>query len=323
MNPIFYEPSLEKGTHLNTVFENQTLVLKEDFELGLFTSEEIYTDTFSKLVMSWNASTEADTSIEISVRVFEEVWSEWMSYGIWTSEGLNKGSARISENAIAKMNIDEVKCRRLCKGYQFRVALKREDCSLKKPILKKIFISCAVEKTTELTRVINTDIEVPQYSQKEIPDIGHVICSPTSLAMVMNYYGVQVNILDVAKGVFDHGAGIYGNWSYNIAYAGEKNLTSILAYCYDVNILMTYIKSGIPLVASIKTQSVEELKGSPQAYPSGHLLVIRGFEFDQESYIVVNDPAVESSDFVKRKYKLEEFLKVWNNIIYIIYKEYI
>lgn len=322
MNPLFCELSLDKGTHLNTIYKNQSLILKEDFELGLFTSDILHTEDFSKLIMSWNGSTEVGTGVEVSVRVLEKEWSEWMSYGVWTSEGLNKGSSRMTENSIAKIRIDEIQCKSPCRAYQFRIALKRDDVKNEKPIIRKVFASYAKEIPIKSSNVVNADIEVPQYSQKEIPDIGHVICSPTSLAMVMNYYGSQVNILDVAKSVFDHGAGIYGNWSYNVAYAAEKNLTSIIAYCYDVEVLLKYIRSGIPLIASIRTKKREELSGAPQAYPSGHLLVIRGFEEEDDKYIVVNDPAVENSEYVKKRYKLDEFLNAWNNVIYIIYKEY-
>jgi len=147
-------------------------------------------------------------------------------------------------------------------------------------------------------------------SQMNIPEIGKSICSPTSLTMLINNYDYLKDAYDVAK--------VYGNWSYNMAYASEIGFKSFVRFCENVDILIKYISSGIPVAASIKTTDKDDLKGAPQIFPSGHLLVIRGFLTNGKTQIIVNDPASKDVENVKRYYEFSEFLKVWNKVIYVL-----
>jgi len=53
---------------------------------------------------------------------------------------------------------------------------------------------------------------------------NHSICSPTSLTMLLKYYGKNLEPNDVTKGTFDTGSEAYGNWPQNVAYAGEQGM---------------------------------------------------------------------------------------------------
>lgn len=162
-------------------------------------------------------------------------------------------------------------------------------------------------------------LQVPLRAQLPVPDIGRIICSPTSLAMVMHYYGHNEDTEQVAAGARDNGAGIYGNWSYNVAYAGERGFTAWVERCSSFEDVKEYLKRGVPVTASIRTAKDDPLPGAVMPYPAGHLLVVTGLaEEGGEPYVLVNDPAAHSDDDVPRRYPLERFLPTWRNVIYVV-----
>ncbi|WDV45003.1 C39 family peptidase [Clostridiaceae bacterium M8S5] len=323
---IFYEQdSFTNGVCKDIVItESSELQLADNVASGVYESEIISTDEFKDLVVSWNSTTYKDTYIEVKVSInVEGDWSNWLSYGRWSSDGLNIGSEKGQNDEIAKLNIDVVKpiCGK-AKDIKFRVELSRNKVGVKGPSIRFIAFTMTLTKKDIMDReIMDIDIAVPARSQLVVPEIGGVICSPTSLSMVMEYLGVKENTERVAKGCRDNNLAIYGNWSYNVAYAGEKGFRAYVKRC-SIEDVHDLIKKGIPLVASIKTNSKEELEGSVQSYISGHLIVIRGFENREgEQYIIVNDPASPPEVSIKRYYKVKQFEKAWKNIVYVLSKE--
>lgn len=284
---------------------------------GTWTSKIYKTHAFKKLLISWNSKSKG--FIEVKVRVLNHKWSQWMTYGKWSDQGRNLGSVSQQRDEVALTSIDEIIAVDLCDAFQIRIEFSEDESVVRQLNVSLKDASSDIDLSIlEKNRIINMDIEVPKTSQMKIPDIGNVICSPASLSMVLNYYGFKDDVIDVSQGCFDNGASIYGNWSYNIAYAGERGFDAQVVYCNDLKVLMSYIQKGLPLVASIKTKEKDELRGAPQAYPAGHLIVIRGFEMADQAYVLVNDPAAKTEEGVFRKYLLSDFLKVWNQVIYVI-----
>lgn len=317
MNKSFRYDAWQLGTWDGLTFQGNLMTLAPGKREGVYLSEVVHVKPFEKMICSWNSHTEVGNTLELLVRVKGRDWSGWMSYGKWTTDGLNKGSIANQGDAVARMVIDEILCKDSCNAYQFRVVFSTESV-LTSPALKSVHVSTTDKKELELVEVMNADIEVPQLSQMVIRGIGNRICSPTSMTMVLNYFGEKLEVLDVAKGAFDHGGGIYGNWSYNVAYAGECGMEAKVIYCHKVKTMLDYIRSGIPLIASVKTNKRDQLPGAPEAYPSGHLLVVRGFDAE-DNMIIVNDPASSDVTAVRRTYPIDAFAKVWNRILYIIH----
>lgn len=140
--------------------------------------------------------------------------------------------------------------------------------------------------------------------------------------MVMAYYGWDRPTEQVAHGTRDNGTSIYGNWSYNMAYAGEGPFVAYAHYCYDFEAIARWISEGKPIVASITLKDAKDLTGATQAYPSGHLVVLTGLEYSSEGiFVLANDPAAYTPEAVPRRYPLEQFLKAWKNLIYWIVPE--
>ena len=295
---------------------------------GSYTSPIISTENFNQLVASWNANTPEKTKIEVLVQVrINEDWSRWFSYGNW-STNKDSGSLRGQSDKFAKLSIDtlDVLNEEYANALRYRVILKREDEDIETASIKSISMALKTEKRDipVLSGDINylVELDVPERSQMHIPNIGNRICSPTSVSMVLEYYGYNMETEAVAAGVLDRAIDIYGNWSYNASFAGLEGLSSYVARYNSSDQIKKKISEGIPVVASIRTKSEGTLVGAPQTYPSGHLIVVRGFlEKDGEEYVIVNDPASPEIENITREYKLSDFETAWSNIVYIIIED--
>lgn len=317
----FYK-GIGKGVHLNEFGE---IVLDHDKLEGIYESPVINTENFKDLIGSWNAEAEEKSNIELNFQIRQgEKWSKWFTYGKWWSSG-NKGSVKGQFDSVASMEIDTIKLLndKRGNGFRYRVILRRANINISSPIVRLIAVALNLDSTKEQTFKIDKEwemeLDLPKRSQMIVPKIGNVICSPTSLAMVLEYYGHFEETEKVAKGVFDTGAEIYGNWVYNVAYAGTKGFQAYVARFTNLDQIKAFIGQGRPVVVSIRTKSEEELLGAPQTYPSGHLIAVRGFKIrDGIEYIIVNDPAALDIESVRREYLSSQFTKVWNGITYCI-----
>ena len=320
------EQDFEKGEMENIELnENGEIELETDKEEGIYTSPIISTDSFNELVASWNVNTPDETYIELSIQAkIEDEWTMWYSYGKWSSKG-NGGSVRDQSDKFGKMSIDtlEILWGNYADALRYKIRLNREDNTVETPSIRSIYMSLKTDQ--EDTSVFAEDIDylieldVPERSQMIVPEIGNRICSPTSLSMVLEYYGHDMETEEVAAAVIDNEVDIYGNWSYNASFAGSKGLNAYVARFHSVDEIKKKISEGIPVIASIKTKSENTLVGAPQTYPSGHLIVVRGFaEKDGEEYVIVNDPASPEVENVRREYKLSGFETAWSNMVYIV-----
>jgi len=309
------------GVRLNSKAQ---LELEDSILNGIYTSPEISTSYFTNLVGAWNAETPEGTEVEVFFQVRREAeWSMWFSYGKWSSE--KRASVKDQKDHIALMDIDTIIILggKAADGLKYKVIMRRNSMDTSSPKLSAI--SAALKLSDGDDSIISEDekwlrdLEVPERSQMVIPKIGNIICSPTSLSMVMEYYGVNLPTEEVAEGVYDSGANIYGNWSYNVAYAGSKGFEAYVERYPSSAGIKSMIAKAMPVVVSIRTKEKDDLIGAPQAYPSGHLIVVRGFTIiNGEEYVIVNDPAALNHETVRREYKLAEFEKAWSGIAYII-----
>ncbi len=319
-----------KNGKMEKVYLNEDLEIEfEEGHLeGSYTSPIILTDNFNTLVASWNVNTPGKTNIEVFIQVkVEDKWTMWYSYGQW-SQNNDSGSVRNQSDKFGELSIDtlEIFCGKYANALRYKVQLKREDEIVESPSIKAIYITMntSSKNINEPSKDINylVELDLPERTQMTVAEIGDRICSPTSVSMVLEYYGKDISTEEVASGVFDNEADIYGNWSYNASFAGMEGLNSYVARFNNVDEIKKKITEGIPVIASIKTKSKDALFGAPQAYPNGHLIVVRGFkEKDGEEYVIVNDPASPQIKNVRREYKLSEFETAWSNIVYIISKD--
>jgi len=305
----------------NLKIDNKGVVLEKDTYYGKLISNEYSTKEFISLISSWNVLLEENDSISLSYSVFNgEVWSSFLNYGKWSL--MNNYSNSNNEDKVAIIDIDNIllKDSNIGLAFKYLVEFKKENINGIGPILKRVNTTIKPSNIYKKENInLNKIIDVPLRSQLDIPEIGNQICSPTSVAMVMDYNGVNISTSKCSDLVFDNGASIYGNWSYNASLPGQYNLYSYVEVLEDINDIKEYITNDIPVIASIRTNNKDELQGTIMAYPHGHLLVVVGFTKEEgKDYVIVNDPAEYITSKVLRKYLLNEFIKAWRGVVYVI-----
>lgn len=167
---------------------------------------------------------------------------------------------------------------------------------------------------------------MPLKSQADYPEGVTQWCSPTSLAMLMAFWGRQsarpewdLDVRAVAAGVHDPGWPGTGNWVFNAAYAGSRpGLQAAAVRLAGVADLRALLDSGIPVAASV---SYAVLKGRPKPEKGdGHLIVVCGLS---GSTVIVNDPGVRLSR-VRREFPLSAFEAAWSashRTAYVVWPE--
>lgn len=284
---------------------------------GTITSSEIKTKfEFDELIISANAVLKEKNSIiiEAQVRDKEGNWSDWYNLGIFRTNGQSE-SFKNQTDEFCKVDVDTLKLSEPSQYFRYRISIESSGEFL--PVLKMVaatYSRASLKPSESFMISMSKDFKpiklyVPQYSQM-LQQIKYTadICSPVSLAMVLNYYNIDDNPIEVASKVYDKTENIYGNWIFNIIYAGTKKLYSYVTRMNTLAEAESMIGKGFPIIASI-TFGPKELKNSPLNNTKGHLVVIKGF--DKKGDVIVNDPAAPDETSVERIYDRKEFVKAW------------
>jgi hypothetical protein len=279
-------------------------------------------------------------------------WAKWYVLGRWAygDSDFHRTSVGGQGNADGYVAIDTFFAKdHAAVAYRLQLTLFRRAGSTATPTVSRLS-AVASNLTNQKNRFPSSttlkgqaiDLGVPQYSQEihhgEYPQYdngGEAWCSPTSTAMVIGYWGEKyaptaaettwVGFPDpwvdyTARYVFDYHYDGAGNWPFNTAYAAARGLVADVTQLHDLREAETFVKAGIPLVASIAFTS-NKLDGADIKSTNGHLAVIEGFTGDG-SQVIVNDPASPDNAGVKHFYDREQFERAWipasGGIVYVI-----
>ena len=151
-------------------------------------------------------------------------------------------------------------------------------------------------------------LAVPALCQLEAPsEIAPRICSPTSVAMVLSYWGAPTALVPLAEEIFHPDTDRYGVWPAAIRAAGRRGVAGYLLRFPDWPSAAWCLARGLPIIASIRYAD-GELTGAPLRETSGHLIVLTGSERD---HVLVNDPVAPTAADVPRRYRLDDVQRVW------------
>ncbi|AFZ68001.1 peptidase C39 family protein [Deinococcus peraridilitoris] len=278
---------------------------------GVLESLPIHARAFTELLPSWNALTPEGTWLELEVRAeIAGRWTRYYSFGRWSSAAEERASLNGQGDADGNVLTDLLRLKRAAARYQYRLRLFSRDARLT-PEVRMVSFTAGVTPaptTAAPARLAwGKVLQVPARSQMVFAQ-GEGWCSPTSVSMVLAYWGTQVSVPEAAAGTFDSVYGGTGNWAFNAAYAASLGMTAYVTRFESLNDIERHIAAGVPVVLSLGWKK-GELPGAPLPQSGGHLIVAVGF--DARGNIVVNDPAGKTDAQVRRTYDRAILERLW------------
>jgi len=159
-----------------------------------------------------------------------------------------------------------------------------------------------------------TELAVPPLSQygharadapRALRGKADALCSPTALAMLLQFRGLRAEVAATAAAVYDAAFDGTGNWAFNVAHAAARGLVGCVAYLRDLGSAERLLAAGVPLALSLAWES-GTLPGAPLPRSAGHLVVLRGFSANGDA--LVHDPAHPA---VRTSYPRAAFARAW------------
>ncbi len=314
----FYLKDTE-GSCEGTVITDGALTLADGAGSGVFTSEEADIGPFDYAVASWNAQTHGGSiSVELCFELTDGAWSDYYSWGVWSSKEGVSGS-RDKSDKYGGISVDTLTVN---EGFEttgkvrFRVSLTAGEEGA--PVVTNVSFTTPqmAEQCTVGTFPSYYLNEVPMRSQlaAENGSIGSIICSPTSTAMALEYMGVKVPSLTAAAAIYDNAWGAYGNWSFAAAYAGENGFTAYIDF-YTLDMVKYALSRGVVLGCSTRLTS------------AGHIVLLTGYD-EERNKLLVNDPNISENNLHVTEYDVGYFTERWYKkdtdglgLVYVFQKE--
>jgi len=259
-------------------------------------------------------------TVEVRVgRAAEGMWTPFYYLGSW-GEAPAPGS-RLTGDAHGVIDVDYFRSRQVFDLIQYRVRLHSSSADVV-PALRRF--SLAVSNTTQdadlaarFRRPVDPGppsgwmrrLPVPFRSQKIEPrELRGRICSPTSVAMVLEYFGIDRPTVEVAGVIYDPEYRLYGNWGRAVQGAYTFGVPGYLQRFGGWDEVRVHIARGRPVIASIRADE-GELIGAPYRSTDGHLIVVVGF--DEAGNVHVNDPSGDDPAEGVVTYPREGMEKAW------------
>ncbi|HWR67266.1 MAG TPA: C39 family peptidase [Bellilinea sp.] len=290
---------------------------------------------FGELIVSWNAGTPLGTWVEILASVkMGERWTKWYNLGVWASDTgtIQRHSVKLQGDSDGYVAVDTLVLtdkKAIGQTYQLKVRL-FSTIETATPSVRYLSAAYSTSTPKKITASVgnqgswNNLINVPECSQMVYPDGGNVWCSPTSVSMVLGYWGAdpgpcEPRVRNAVAGVYDWIYDGHGNWVFNTAYAGSLGFTASVRRFASLNDVEPWVARDVPVVFSF-AWGKNDLTGAAIDSSNGHLAVIVGL--DDAGNPIVNDPAAALDEDVQRTYNRAELEAVWltnsGGTVYII-----
>lgn len=320
----------------------------QEWEYGTWTSPTLRNGfDLTELIASWNAQTPGRTWVELQVRGKTPsgtvtgwyIMARWCRFDPEQGGGIHRTTVKNQGTDIATVYTDTLATRdgQSLREVQLRVLLMRPVGSKESPVVSSVAaISSALpeQETVPVSTPGNVRgrvLNVPTYSQElhvghypQWDNGGEAWCSPTSTAMVADYWksgptpkdyawvepGPDRQVDYAARNTFDYTYDGCGNWPFNTAYAAGLGLTGFVTRLRSLREAESFIAAGIPLVLSVSFKA-ENMDGAGYS-TNGHLLVLRGF--DAAGNPVINDPASHlkaDNGQVRVTYRRDQLENAW------------
>ena len=282
---------------------------------GVLESAVIRADApFTEVLPSWNVTGDVPFSVDVRTRASADApWTPWLLIGDWGVTARPEDVVTACDEAEVAVDVLTASAPQAMAQLRFRAAdggaLRPEDVRATVILTDTRALEARVLAAAEEAWPIPVQLSVPARSQRGAgADIGHRICSPTSVAMVAAFHGARVPTRTMAATLLDPHFDIYGNWNRAVQGAHQHGVPGELVRLSSWEAVAAYLRSGRPLVASIKADE-GQLRGAPYERTGGHLLVVTGL--GPGGVVHVNDPAAPWPGVVPRRYMRADMEQVW------------
>ena len=291
---------------------------------------------FDEILLSWNCLTGDSGSIFISLAVSENL-QDWynFSYQKWGVLPVKfieqeKQMPPKKIEGVGWVDVDYIKLEKAMKYYKFLVLCFADKSGLLSFDRASVCYSNTHARPKQYYSnqpkrydIKEVSLAVPFKSQHSLPDsIEGLTCSPTSLTMVLNYYGRDYTPLEVAAETYDPNDDLYGNWPYNAQAAYVMGMKrSWISRHNSFAELVPELLAGKPLIINLAFEN-EKLSGAPYKQTDGHIIVVRGF--DKNGNVLVNDPAGRDLSIGVTTYNIDQLTEVWTGhggVVYHLWPE--
>jgi hypothetical protein len=265
---------------------------------------------FDDLVGSWNAVLPEGAGLKMEVQVRTEAgWSAW--YLLGEAAGAELRSPPSQEDETGKVETDTLKLKGKASAFRYRIELR---AGRRPAVLKQAAVALSNEDAPAAAPAFRqgpwvTELKVPARSQMEEQEkYKHDVCSPSSLACVLEFWGVKRKTADLAERVRDRTTQVFGDWPFNVAVAASLGLEGFVARLESLEDLQMEVAQGRPVVVSV-TFGPGELGGAPIQKTQGHIMVVAGFT--PQGDVIAMDPAAPERAATRRIYDRAQFHRAW------------
>ena len=265
-----------------------------------------------ELLPSWNVRCPEGSAFRVDLEVdagpgsTASGWLDLGGWGAWPEEERSPTTSPVATVEVDLLKADppaeRVRWRIRARGGPSGIEVERRSlCAT-----RTAAISEALEQASAPSPIA---VELRLRRQfDETPGLGPRICSPTSVAMLLEYRGVPLPTASVAAVLYDAEHDLYGNWNRAVEGAFLLGIPGYLTRIGSWSEAAGHLEHGQPLVISIGV-GPGELSGAPYPQTAGHLMVLAGF--DGAGRALVYDPAVRAPEAEPRHYLLTELAHVW------------
>jgi hypothetical protein len=317
-----------------TQFTSFTTSRTSNGEIVLLSPEVKPGADWNQLIVSWNTAAPAGSYVKVEAEAEgPDFTTPFYTMGLWSPDDKTfpRASASGQIDSMGRVDADTLVLKHAATAVQIKLTLDGVDGAL--PSMK--FLGLSFCNTNVAPQAVESDhsawgktIPVVERSQQSYAG-GNGWCSPTSLSMVLAYWGSRLGKPDwdldapeVAAGVFDHNfKKATGNWSFNAAFAGHLNgMRAYVTRFDDIPELEDWIKAGIPVIISARYDLLQDGRAEDL---NGHLTVCCGFT--ETGDLIINDPWTDLKvESVQHVYKRENVRRAWatsHNTVYLVYPE--
>ena len=285
---------------------------------------------FREMIASWNVVDPDGAELDIEVRAhLQGKTTKWYTMAEWAidSDSGKRQSVKGQRDEDGTVDTDTLVLAHDAEQIDARVTLKATKPG-SHSVLKLVTFSFVNKAPLTPDKQVPSSawgktVDVPERAQGNYPN-GGVLCSPTSMSMMLWHYSKVLNQPDLNKDVPEVEYHVWdpiykgaGNWPFNTAYVGSfSGLTSYVTRFTSIQDLEQWIQAGLPVVCSVSFDLLRGLPLSPTE--SGHLVVLVGF--DDKGNPIINDPAFK--DKVRKIYPRSDFEKAWKyskRTVYVVH----